>query len=401
MARSLIEHGQQAVLATSPEYRQVIEEAGIEFAPVRPGFAELGDYRSLVIKAFDVRRGPEFLIRELIMPFLHLAYADLWQASAGVDFLVSHPLTYALPLVAEKRRLPWVATILSPMSFVSCYDPPTIPGLSWFDRFRSCRPWLHRLVFALAKAGIRHWEAPLRRLHRQIGLPAPTRPAMFEGQFSPLLNLALFDRQLAAPQPDWPGQLRICGAPLFDGVPTDPGLLAELANFLGEGEPPLVFVLGSSVVWLAEDFWQKAIAAAVKLGRRAILITGSLPPEEVPPTLRIFPYLPYSKLFPQAAIIIHQAGIGTLAQALRAGQPQLIVPAAFDQPDNARRAMELGLARVLPFQEVTVDGLVAELDILLGDCRYREAARLIAGQLAEVDGADCAAEALIEAAGSC
>ena len=56
VARSLIARGQQVVLATSAEYRELIEEAGVEFpAPVRPGFSELGDYQSLVAKAFDVQ----------------------------------------------------------------------------------------------------------------------------------------------------------------------------------------------------------------------------------------------------------------------------------------------------------------------------------------------------------
>jgi UDP:flavonoid glycosyltransferase YjiC (YdhE family) len=52
--------------------------------------------------------------------------------------------------------------------------------------------------------------------------------------------------------------------------------------------------------------------------------------------------------------VVHQAGIGTLAQALRAGRPQVILPVAFDQPDNARRAAALGVGRVLPFEKVTV-----------------------------------------------
>ncbi len=63
-----------------------MEGAGIEFAPVRPGFASLGDYGSLVAKAFDVYRGPEFLIRELIMPHLRSAYDDLLAASRDCDY---------------------------------------------------------------------------------------------------------------------------------------------------------------------------------------------------------------------------------------------------------------------------------------------------------------------------
>ena len=130
----------------------------------------------------------------------------------------------------------------------------------------------------------------------------------------------------------------------------------------------------------------------------AYLITGAAKLGPLPEGVRAFSYLPYSKIFPAAAAIVHQAGIGTLAQALRAGRPQLIVPVAFDQPDNARRAAGLGLARILPFREVTGARLAAELQRLLSNRQYRDNSREIAGQLAAVQGAACAAEALIAAA---
>lgn len=399
VGRSLIARGQHVVLATSEEYRELIVGTGISFAPVRPGFAELGDYPSLVSKAFDIRRGPEFLIRELIMPHLRSAYADLWQASEGADFLVSHPLTYALPMVAEKRGLPWAATVLSPMSFVSSHDPPSIPSVAWLDCLRPLRPWLYRPVFALAKRLLRHWEQPVTELRCELGLPSLDRPVMFEGQFSPFANLALFDPQLASVQPDWPRPLTLCGAPLYDGEPPPRELLEDLNDFLAAGEEPLVFVLGSSAVWLAGEFWRDAITAAGILGKRAVLICGSHQLGPLPDGVRAFAYLPYSKVFPAAAAVIHQAGIGTLAQALRSGRPQLIVPVAFDQPDNARRAAMLGAARVLPFQKVTAEGLARELRLLLKMPHYRQKASEVAGQLSSTQGADRAADALIAAAG--
>jgi UDP:flavonoid glycosyltransferase YjiC (YdhE family) len=220
-------------------------------------------------------------------------------------------------------------------------------------------------------------------------------PAIFEGQFSPLLNLALFDPHLAQPQPDWPDNTRICGSPVFDGKPADTAVLNDLEQFLAGGEAPIVFALGSSAVWIAGDFWDKAVAAALKLKRRAILLTGPTVPESLPNTIRAYSYLPYSKIFPHAAAIVHQAGIGTLAQAMRAGRPQLIVPVAFDQPDNARRTCALGLARTIPFRKGTAQRLASELSMLLDSASYADAAHRMAASLKEVDGAACAAQALI------
>ena len=114
---------------------------------------------------------------------------------------------------------------------------------------------------------------------------------------------------------------------------------------------------------------------------RAILLTGPSAPEDLPAGVRAFPYLPYSTVFPRAAAVVHQAGIGTLAQAMRAGRPQLILPVAFDQPDNARRAAALGLGRVLPFKKATAQRLASELAALLGRPSYACQARAVAEAL--------------------
>ena len=61
-------------------------------------------------------------------------------------------------------------------------------------------------------------------------------------------------------------------------------------------------------------------------------------------------YAPYSLIFPSAAAIVHQGGIGTTAQPLRAGCPTLIVPYSHDLPDNAARLERLGTSPTLDRQ---------------------------------------------------
>ena len=395
VARALITRGHQAVIATAEDYRADVNGAGVEFAPMRPSMAEFGDFRALTTKIFDVYRGPEYLIRRLIMPQVRLAYEDLRNAARGADLLISHPLAFALPLVAQKHGLPWVATILSPLSFMSCYDPPVIAGASWLRKLRALGPGPYRALFTIVKRAMARWESPLRDLRKELGLPASKQMAIFEGQFSPLCNLALFDSLLADPQPDWPAHVRVCGSPVYDGLVAYAGTGYDLDNFLAAGEAPIVFALGSSAVWIAGDFWDKAMAATKQLKRRAVLITGPVIPKNLPDGIRGFPYLPYSRVFPGSAAIVHQAGVGTLAQALRSGTPQLIVPVAFDQPDNARRAVARGLARTIPFKKVTTDLLASELRALLTHDDYIHAAQKVAKDLVNKDGAACAADELI------
>jgi UDP:flavonoid glycosyltransferase YjiC (YdhE family) len=80
---------------------------------------------------------------------------------------------------------------------------------------------------------------------------------------------------------------------------------------------------------------------------------------------------------------------------MRAGRPQLIVPVAFDQPDNAHRAAALGIARVVPFRKVTARRLASELAVVLEQSSYAREARTVGDALAKGDGAACAAEELV------
>ena len=108
--------------------------------------------------------------------------------------------------------------------------------------------------------------------------------------------------------------------------------------------------------------------------------------------------MPYSSIFPRALAVVHQGGIGTLSQALRSGRPQLIVPFAFDQPDNARRAAGLGVARVLPAGKADARTLARELRALLADGAYDHRAQVVAREVRETNGAACAAQALLRLA---
>src|SRR5262249_55566422 len=116
-----------------------------------------------------------------------------------------------------------------------------------------------------------------------------------------------------------------------------------------------------------------------------------------PTNVAAFEYLPYSRVFSRAAAVVHQVGIGTLSMALRSGRPQLLMPAGFDQSDNAARAARLGLGRVLPFQRAHNHvRLVRELRTLLGDPTYARAAAEVTGKLRAVDSAGAAAQRIMD-----
>ena len=395
IAIELKRRGHRPLIATLDRYREAVEGEGVEFAVMRPLESRFGSPQELVRRIIHPRKGPEYLIRRIVMPFVRESYDDLYRLSEGADLLISHPITVTMPLVAEKRGLPWVSTVLSPMSFFSAYDPSVIAAVPWLHHLRRISIGLYRGIFEMAKSAIASWERPLRQLRVEIGLPPAKKLAMFEGQFSPRLNLALFSSLFAGPQPDWPANTEICGFARYDGRP-DPAVSAGLKKYLEAAEPPIVFTLGSSVSMDPGDFFAKARDAATQLGRRAILVTGSLSLENSDSLerVKVFPYVPYSEIFPNASVIVHTGGIGTMSQALAAGRPMLVIPAAFDQPDNAHRAERLGTARVVPFQRVTVNNLMKHIVELLADRECRERSVRVGERLRDENGAKRACDLL-------
>ncbi len=396
VASEMQARGHRAVIATFEEYRANVAAAGIGFVPVRPERGRFGDAPAVMARLIDPWRGPELMVREIFMPHLRESYEDLERACRDADLLVTHPLTFTGPLLAQKAGLRWASSALSPMTMYSAIDPPVFPAAPWMQWARRLGVAPYRLLFRIPRGIVRRWEQPLREFRAALGLPPSDDLAAFEGQFSPRLHLALFAEVLAPPQPDWPPNTVVCGFPRYDGAPPAANARAGLEAFLAAGEPPIVFGLGSSAVMVAGDFWQEAIGAVEQLDRRAVLLAGAAAGTvgAVPPSVKVLDYYPYSAVFPRAAAIVHSGGIGTLAQALAAGRPQLITPVAFDQPDNARRAAGLGVARTLPFGSATASALARELAIIMGEQSYALRARETGPTVSRQDGACSAADAL-------
>jgi len=236
------------------------------------------------------------------------------------------------------------------------------------------------------------WMHELYALRRELGLGRGPHP-VFEGKFSPRLVLALFSRVIGAPQPDWPAHTVQTGFTFFDT--NGATISADVEEFLNAGDPPIVFTLGSSAVVDPGRFFHESIEAAERVGRRALLIAGDeRPVGEVPPTVHVTAYVPYSMVFPRVAAVVHPGGIGTTAQTLRAGVPMIVVPYSFDQPDNAARLRRAGVSETISRGRYRVDRVASTLRRVLDEPRYRQNARALAAEMEKERGAKGAADAV-------
>lgn len=382
------------VIATMEIYREKIEGAGLEFFPIRPNIPQPKDQDSdLMEKIMEPKTGARFLTEELIFPAVRDSYADLLQAVAGADLLVTHPAAPAGPLVGRKTGMPWVSTVLAPLSFFSAYDPPVPPFWQWTSKLSLFGPRFMRFFLDTMKSSYK--AKAVVDFREELGLEDTGNP-MFEGQHSPTLVLALFSRVFAQPQPDWPPQTEITGFCFYDGRHNLP-MPAELERFLDDGPPPIVFTLGSSAVWVAEDFFAESIAAAKRLGQRAVLLVGDERnrPHALPEGMIAVDYAPYEALLPRALAMVHHGGVGTTSQGLLAGVPTLIVPFAFDQSDNAEHARRLGTSRTLYRNNYRAARVYKELRKLITQPSYAQNAAAVSKKLKQENGPARAAD-LIE-----
>jgi UDP:flavonoid glycosyltransferase YjiC (YdhE family) len=391
LAIGLRERGCQPVIATHELYRQRIQKLGIEFAPLRPDYDPTQEHLNLL--SMDPWRGTEVILREGLFPHLRDTYEDLLVAVQGASLLVSHTIAFPSSLVAEKFGLPWVSVSLAPIAMMSPADPPHAAPVPWVNKIWSFGPTANRALIGLLRKQTARWCEPIAQLRESLNLPRGQHP-LFEGQHSPLLALALFSRVIGQPQPDWPSTARQTGFCFLDDARDMP---AELDDFLSAGPPPVVFTLGSAAVLTAGDFFTESSRAIEKVGCRAVFIAGKESRIASAGNIFVTSYAPYSQVFRQAAAVVHQGGIGTTAQGLRAGRPALIVPFAHDQPDNAMRVVRAGAGLSIPRAKYSAPRAASVIRELLDNETYKAGAQRAAASLAQEDGVAAACSAILSA----
>jgi rhamnosyltransferase subunit B len=359
VGKALRARGHAATVVTNPVFEGLAREHGLDFAPL--GTTE--DYARVQSdpELWHPTRGFHVIAKRMMLPNVEPLYdliarhdpAETVVFAAGTCFgariaqehlgvrLVTHHLSPAL--LWSKHRSPALGVI----------DPRYMPG--------PLMAAFHRLIVTTADRAL---GPQVNAFRRRLGL-APVRNILFDWNNSPDRVLGLFPDWFGPVQPDWPAQTRLTGFPRFD--PPSPELPDSDLPASGDSDSaPLVFTPGSANIQ-ARKFFAAAVAASQQLGRPAILLTRDPAqlPGHLPPGIIHRPYVPLGDLLPSAAALIHHGGIGTTAQGLAAGIPQLVMPMSHDQPDNALRLRQLGVGVSLSPRQFTDPRVAAALDQLL------------------------------------
>lgn len=378
IAHGMRSRGHDVTLLANPAYAKLAEEAGVEFAPV--GTAEELHALEHDPRSWNYAFGwRHWLARCGAGMARELYHAIAERVEPGRTVVAGSYLTLGARLAQEKLGLPGATLHLNSHTIRTIYNihsmpPPMFLG-PWVPR------WLVRVEYWFADT---FWIDPvvrgeLNRCRKELGLPSLRRVA--NGWWhSPDLVIGLFPEWWCPPQPDWPPHVVLTDFPIWDRTETVP-IPAEINRFLSAGSPPLLFTPGASGM-NTTDYFATATAACTQLGCRGLLISkrGDVISPDLPPHMLAATYLPFRQVLPRVAGVVHHAGIGTTAQCLMAGVPQLVIPTLYNQPDTACRLELLGVARRLSPRLCTPFRLARELRGLLQSETTRQACREIAAR---------------------
>jgi rhamnosyltransferase subunit B len=361
LALALGRRGHSVLLVAPSVFRPVAERTGLEFA----GLLSDEEWKAALNdpNLWHPFRSFPVVARRLILPALRPVYEIIAsRCEPGRTVVVASGLAFGARIAQEKLGVPLATVHLQPTMVRSVVRPVCFG----FPNVIAHLPlWARRQYLAAADRWI---IDPLlvgetNAFRAELGL-APVR-RLFNGWIhSPQLTIGLFPDWFAPPPPDWPPNVVLTGFPLWDA-----GALrsssADLEEFLAAGEPPVIFTAGTAMTQAARFF--QVSAEACRTGRRRGIFLTQFPeqlPSPLPEGVRHFDYVPFSAVLPRAAALVHHGGIGTLAQAIAAGIPQLVVPSTHDQPDNAVRLRALGVGDFLLPRAYTAANLIARLDRL-------------------------------------
>ncbi|MCF1593754.1 glycosyltransferase [Streptomyces muensis] len=379
LGAGLREAGHDVTLATTDAFAPLVREAGLEFRslptrPQAPGAVESRRELMRTASAFVTQLGRGF--------------ADA--VDPGTELLLLSTTTAPLGRhLAEAMGIPAIGLYLQPTAPTGDF-PPNLMGTRSLGRLGNRAAGR----FALRMADRVYTEA-VTDLRRRLDLPALTPAEMRRRQERanrPVLHG--FSTALVPRPSDWREGLDVVGT-WWPYLAPDRRLPTEVEDFLAAGPRPVFIGFGSMAAGHGERLSEIAVGALRRAGLRGIVQAGSAGLAADGDDVLTTGDVPHALLFPRVAAVVHHAGAGTAAAALRAGAPAIPVPVTADQPFWAARLASIGAATApIPFASLTAERLADALGRVVRQQGYARAASVAARHMATEDGVGAVLKAL-------
>lgn len=274
---------------------------------------------------------------------------------------------------AEKFNVPFVKLILSPNVIFSAYTPPAptswvipSPIPRFIVRFLLRRYRKVRFNRFHKSAHTRQYIATRKRLQCM---------PRYQKDSNAIVQIGFFPEWFGMRAPDWPSNLTLVGFPLQNRADYSARhLFDEWVSRLGA---PIIFTTGTGVKD-AQSLFREGRKICEQLGVPGVFVGVNNGAELLKGSTLCahLNYLDFGYALPKALAIVHHGGIGTTAQAIKAGIPQLIRPLKYDQPDNADRIYKLGLGTYVMPEKFTAESVAPIVSNMLQKAKSSKALRL-------------------------
>lgn len=409
VAKELLNHGHEVAIYTGEATRSAIEADGITVLP----FREIDERHVADLVARVDRSGPGQRqdLRTLAGTFREWFVETIPQQVADInpiirewnpDVICTDPAMWG-PIV-----ILWEKTSI-PVSVLTFMLSPLIPGpdgpISELG-MPPAKSFPQRMLKASVTNVSRFAGRPMRRRTDEIradhGLP-PLHCTVNE--FTSRLPLYIvpnvtqfdFNRRDLPPSVHYVGPLpwrrfaNETGTSSLDDVPNDRPWVHVTESTLRYGEP---FLLKAAATGLSDGAFRVIMTSGT---HRSVSDTVLGDSSEF---VRILPWVDHDELLTRCAAMVSTGGAGTVMAAVLAGIPQIVVPTAWDKPDNATRVVESGVGLRLSPRNCTPMRLRAAVDEVVSNPMYADNTRRIREMLLDAPGAPEAVELILELAKS-
>ena len=354
---------------------------------------------------------------EFNAPFFKQALKDYEEACDGADIIVTGPLclnqTYC---IAERNKVPWIPLLLLP-TVSADFPVPFFKASSFGIKFLNKLSWnfIFLMMWSKEKEKINAWRVN----HLKIP-PITTWKGVvyrFEEGWPLLLGLNKAMLPYGKIPEDYPKNFNVTGFNFVPSVPVEE-VDARIIKFVesSDGKPIVYLGFGSmpapdpsvllklSLTVLKHCKVRIIICAGwsaledlVNPGENNLVTSPDKPVSDskisLPDDILLISHVSHDYLFPCCSVVVHHCGMGTSAATLKAGTPSVCCPVMLDQPYNATRLNQLGVAPLpIPFEKLNASNLIPALKQVLDTPSMKENAKLIADDIAKENGAQTSAD---------
>lgn len=385
LGHALVQNGHEVTVCTGKTFKNFVEKYGLNFYEASADLMAMleSDEGKAVFNgsAFNVFKMMDYAKR-IITPAYRASMDDFFKASSGADILVYHPKALGACDIADYYGIP--AVIMPPVPIM--YPVSEFPNLA-ISASGNFGAYLNRFTYKASNLAERGYMKQINDFRNLVLNMNKRKAGIYNknvGKF-PLKMIYSFSPSLFEDVSSWKGHVDVTGFCYLDI--TEEKLPKSVEAFLVQGKKPIVISFSSMPLKQPEQFKKVLLAALKATNNRAIVLTGisglNFDNED---NVLVIDKAPHRLIFPIGKGIIHHGGVGTMAEALLSGVPQLIIPFAVDQPFWANRLYKQGLTLKPMKEKQLTQELLSAAFLEFDQANRKDKARVIQAKISKENG---------------